>query len=148
MGTAPRLNILKQYIVFNRMSRACLADARCHGAENLNIGGSQTMKNWTAKQYIAMALGVATLATAFPSAAATIEEVVVTARKRSESTQDIPILITALSDEFLERGKIKDFADFAGQVPGLQFQDLGPGDKEYIIRGVNAKGSSTGGTDF
>ena len=148
MGTAPSLNILKQYIVFNRMSRACLADARCHGAENLNIGGSQTMKNWTAKQYIAMALGVATLATAFPSAAATIEEVVVTARKRSESTQDIPILITALSDEFLERGKIRDFADFAGQVPGLQFQDLGPGDKEYIIRGVNAKGSSTVGTYY
>lgn len=95
-----------------------------------------------------MTLCAGALVCAVPAMAATIEEVVVTARKRSESTQDIPILITAFSDEYLERGKIKDFADFAGQVPGLQFQDLGPGDKEYIIRGVNAKGPSTVGTYY
>ena len=70
-----------------------------------------------------------------------LEEVVVSARKRDESSLDIPINIKAFSSDGLERLKARDFVDFAGQVPGLQFQDLGPGDKEYIIRGINAKGS-------
>ncbi len=78
----------------------------------------------------------------------TLEEIVVTARKRVESTLDIPINITAFSGEGLERLKARDFVDFAGQVPGLQFQDLGPGDKEYIIRGINAKGPSTVGVYY
>lgn len=77
-----------------------------------------------------------------------IEEIVVTARKRAESTLDIPINITAFSSETLESLKARDFVDFATQVPGLQFQDLGPGDKEYIIRGINAKGPSTVGAYY
>jgi outer membrane receptor protein involved in Fe transport len=97
---------------------------------------------------VAFAASFITLSIVFPVHAATIEEIVVTARKRSESAQDIPIIITALSNDFLEKSKARDFADFAGQVPGLQFQDLGPGDKEYIIRGVNAKGPSTVGTYY
>ena len=65
-----------------------------------------------------------------------------------ETSFDIPINITALGSEQLERLRARDFADFAGSVPGLQFQDLGPGDKEYIIRGVNAKGPSTVGVYY
>ena len=34
---------------------------------------------------------------------------------------------------------------FAGSVPGLQFQNLGPGDSEYIIRGINGSGPSVVG---
>tara|TARA_R110001599_G_scaffold353861_1_gene600697 strand:- start:32008 stop:34323 length:2316 start_codon:yes stop_codon:yes gene_type:complete len=78
----------------------------------------------------------------------TLEEVVVTARKRTESVLEIPIQVTAFSSETLESMRAFDFADFAGQVPGLAFQDLGPGDKEYIIRGINAKGPSTVGVYY
>ncbi len=83
-----------------------------------------------------------------PASGQLLEEVVVTARKKDESSFAIPINITALGSEQLERLRARDFVDFAGSVPGLQFQDLGPGDKEYIIRGVNAKGPSTVGVYY
>ena len=89
-----------------------------------------------------------TIETATAQNSLVVEEVVVTARKKAENTLDIPINITAFSSEGLERLKARDFVDFAHQVPGLQFQDLGPGDKEYIIRGINAKGPSTVGVYY
>lgn len=87
-------------------------------------------------------------AAAQTGAAPAIEEIVVTSRKREESQQDVPINMSVLGENVLERMKVRDFADFAGSVPGLLFQDLGPGDKEYIIRGINAKGPSTVGAYY
>lgn len=70
-----------------------------------------------------------------------LEEVVVTARKRGEeSLQDIPASITALSEEMLENMGASDFEDFAYQVPGLTFNEGGPGEKRYIIRGIQSAG--------
>ena len=97
------------------------------------------------KKIFLVIAGLAVICSITPIHAQILEEVVVTARKKDESSFDIPINITALGGEQLERLKARDFVDFAGSVPGLQFQDLGPGDKEYIIRGVNAKGPSTVG---
>ncbi|MDT9071468.1 TonB-dependent receptor plug domain-containing protein, partial [Escherichia coli] len=62
---------------------------------------------------------------AAPSATSTIEEVVVTARKRSERLQETPISITAVTAEAMERKGIKDVADIARQTPGLQYADYG-----------------------
>lgn len=78
-----------------------------------------------------------------------IEEITVTASKRGEENlQSVPASIFALAgDSFSEKGQL-DFEDFAGSVPGLQFQDLGPGDKEYIIRGINGNGPSVVGAYF
>ncbi|HLF31622.1 MAG TPA: Plug domain-containing protein, partial [Xanthomonadales bacterium] len=73
--------------------------------------------------------------------ASAIEEIQVTARKRgNESIQDIPVAITAISEETLQRMGVSDFDDFAYQVPGLTFNDAGPGEKRYIIRGVQSAG--------
>lgn len=81
--------------------------------------------------------------------AAVIEEVVVTATKRGEQNiQDIAGAVNALSGEDLEAKGIVDFEGFAGSIPGLQFQDLGPGDKEYIIRGINGNGPAVVGAYF
>ena len=97
------------------------------------------------KKIILVIASLAVICSVPPINAQTLEEVVVTARKKDESSFEIPINITAIGGDQLERLKARDFVDFAGSVPGLQFQDLGPGDKEYIIRGVNAKGPSTVG---
>ncbi|MBI2970290.1 MAG: TonB-dependent receptor [Gammaproteobacteria bacterium] len=81
--------------------------------------------------------------------AAEIEEIVVTATKRGETDiQSIAGVIHAISGDELDEKGIIDFEDFAGAVPGLQFQDLGPGDKEYIIRGINGNGPAVVGTYF
>ena len=51
-----------------------------------------------------------------------IEEVVVTATKRGEtSIQDIPISVNAISGDTLRDMGATNFMDYAGQVPGLQF---------------------------
>ncbi len=70
-----------------------------------------------------------------------LEEVVVTARKRGDEVlQDIPASISALTEDMLQRRGVSDFEDFAYQVPGLTINDAGPGEKRYIIRGVQSAG--------
>ena len=49
---------------------------------------------------------------------ATIEEVVVTSRKKSESLQDVPITVSALAEETLEQKGINVFEDYLMQLPG------------------------------
>ena len=53
--------------------------------------------------------------------ATTIEEVVVTARKREENLQDVPLSITAFSAQEIERAAFADLEDIALSTPGLQF---------------------------
>lgn len=79
----------------------------------------------------------------------TLEEITVTASKSGAAAlQDIPATIQAITGDTLERIGAVEFSDFAVRVPGLQFQDLGPGDKEYIIRGINSSGPSTVGVYY
>jgi iron complex outermembrane receptor protein len=70
-----------------------------------------------------------------------VTEVLVTARKRGEERlQDIPTPITAFGEQTLEKMGVKDFTDFAYQVPGLTFNDTGAGEKRYILRGIQSPG--------
>lgn len=88
----------------------------------------------------------ASAAAGAPAAAASdagteVQEVTVTARKRgAERLQDVPIAITALGSEDLEKMGVKDFTDFAYQVPGLTFNDQGEGEKRYVLRGIQSPG--------
>ena len=50
--------------------------------------------------------------------AAELEEIVVTARKREESIQDVPLSITAFTGEELERAGFADLEDISFQTPG------------------------------
>ncbi|MBL8645601.1 MAG: TonB-dependent receptor plug domain-containing protein, partial [Rhodospirillaceae bacterium] len=66
-----------------------------------------------------------------------LEEIVVTARKREESLQEIPIAITAFSAEQLARAGYKNLQELSGSVPGLQYSALGlniPGRVQSNIR--------------
>ncbi len=64
------------------------------------------------------------------------EEIVVTATKRSENLQDVPIAITALSTKTLEDLQIDAFDDYAKLVPSLSFKSSGPGSANVYFRGV------------
>src|SRR4030095_4398655 len=75
-----------------------------------------------------------------------LEEVVVTATKRGETdVQQTAESIYAVGGADLTLRREPTFEAFAGSVPGLQFQQLGPGDSEYIIRGINGSGPSVVG---
>ncbi len=93
---------------------------------------------------------VVTASTAMNTAAENVlEEVIVTSTKRGEfNVQSLAEAIHAIDSESMRAKNQLDFEDIAGSVPGLQFQDLGPGDKEYIIRGINGNGPAVVGAYF
>jgi iron complex outermembrane receptor protein len=66
-----------------------------------------------------------------------IEEIVVTAQKRIESVQDVPISIVAVTGDELARTGTNDFLNLAGRVPTLQYSQAG-GESQIYIRGIGS----------
>jgi len=78
-----------------------------------------------------------------------IEEIVVTATKMGSSNlQDTPLAIEAILGDTLDKKGIAEFSDWAYSMPGLDFRDNGPGDKQYIIRGISSRAASPVGVYF
>lgn len=75
-----------------------------------------------------------------------LEEVIVTATRRAESVQDIPLNITALSADMIQRERLSDLTDLARRVPGMTVLEQGARAADVItVRGLNL--DSTGPTD-
>jgi iron complex outermembrane receptor protein len=88
------------------------------------------------KKEIVVAIALATASTITAPAFGEIEEVIVTATKRSESTQDIPVAVSAVSQQALEDFGIANFEDYLLQMPGVTAGGSGPGQNTVYIRGV------------
>lgn len=80
------------------------------------------------------------------------EEVIVTATRRAESIQDIPININAIGGDMISRDRIANLADIASRVPGLVLIDQGPRSGNTLtVRGLSVDsiaandGANTGG---
>ena len=71
-----------------------------------------------------------------PDGASQVDDVVVTARKREERLQDVPIAVTATSGETLEREQINLVKDVAALTPGLNISSDAVGRAFLAIRGV------------
>ncbi len=69
-------------------------------------------------------------------ASAQIEEIIVTATKRAESTQDIPVSVSALQGEDLQELRISTFDDYVRYLPNVVTMGTGPGQSELYIRGA------------
>ena len=67
---------------------------------------------------------------------ATIEEVVVTSRKKDESLQDVPLSVSAIGEQALEQKGINVFEDYLLQLPGVTAGGSGPGQSTIYIRGL------------
>ena len=66
-----------------------------------------------------------------------LEEVVVTARKRVENLQDVPIAITAFDETAIERAGIERASDYISLVPNVTIVDTANvGDTQVSIRGI------------
>jgi iron complex outermembrane receptor protein len=80
-----------------------------------------------------------------------LEEVVVTATKRSAKLLDVPIAVSAISAEDIQARGLTQYADYLNTVPGVYFEDAGPGRSQIRIRGIVAEdvaGSATVATYF
>lgn len=64
------------------------------------------------------------------------DEVIVTATKRAESAQDIPIAVSALGEKTLEELNVNVFTDYLVQLPGVSAGGSGPGTSTIYIRGI------------
>lgn len=72
-------------------------------------------------------------------------EIVVTAQKRSERLQDVPLSIVALTTEALATRNVRTFNDYAKFLPSLSYTSYGPGQAEVYFRGLsNGNRLSTG----
>ncbi len=72
---------------------------------------------------------------------ASLEEIVVTARKREENIYEIPISVSAMSQDQLEQAGVGDFHELSKLVPGLDFHGVtataGRVNPQIRIRGMN-----------
>ena len=79
-------------------------------------------------------------------AVSVLGELIVTAQKREEVSQDVPISLTALSGEQLERQGVSGFQDLTNRVPSLRF---GPGvtggENVITLRGIGSQNTTSGG---
>lgn len=84
----------------------------------------------------ALLLGLALVQTA--SAQAELEEIIVTAQKREQSLQDVPVAVTAFTSEELADRTISNLFSIAESTPNLQIGTSGTGSQNAIvfIRGI------------
>ncbi len=69
-----------------------------------------------------------------------LEEIIVTAQKRSENLQDVPISITALDNTKLNQLGISDFNEYLAMLPSVSYKDVGPSTATIYMRGASDGG--------
>jgi iron complex outermembrane receptor protein len=81
-----------------------------------------------------------------PAKTAELEKVTVTAQKRTENLQEVPVSIQVLGEQKLEQQNVSDFQDFAQLLPSVSFNSAGggvfpgPGFVQVYMRGVVSGG--------
>ena len=76
----------------------------------------------------------------------TISEIIVTAQRRSESIQDVPISIQALTAQTLQQLNIATFDDYIKYLPNVTTASNGPGQNEVFMRGLSAGSQASQGS--
>jgi iron complex outermembrane receptor protein len=93
------------------------------------------------KNTLAGAVSAAVVASALSTAAwsQTLEEVIVTATKRAESVQDVPLAITALSGEFVNKVNLTDVKDLVAFSPGVSGNSQDAFIDTISVRGIRTQ---------
>ncbi len=80
------------------------------------------------------------------SSAALLEEVVVTARKRAEDSQDVPLSVSAFNSDQIDALKVRDLSSLKVGMPNVALEDVGTtrGTANFSIRGLGINSSIPG----
>ncbi len=85
-------------------------------------------------------------------ATAGLQEIVVTARKRTENLQDVPLSIDVFTKKDMQDLGISGIEDFMQKSPSISYISVGPGTQLFVMRGVsdgsNPNYSNTSATGF
>ena len=108
--------------------------------------GRQSAGNWGRRARHHGLLAGACYAILLPAAVtaqeAAPEDIVVTAQKRSESLQDVPLSVAVVDSRTIDNLGAQNFTDLLSNVPGLSAYQNGPGRSQIIIRGVTSNSLS------
>src|ERR1700678_4576797 len=91
-----------------------------------------------------LGLGIAHADTAAEATATdtdSIQEITVTAQRRSQSIQDVPITIQAITGDTLKQLNVQTFDDLLRYTPNVTFSGNGPGTGNIFMRGLSSGGS-------
>ncbi|WP_304189811.1 TonB-dependent receptor [Phenylobacterium aquaticum] len=83
-----------------------------------------------------MLAGVPAALAADTTAGPTVEEIVVTAQKKEENLQDVPVAVTAFSTKKLEQLHVENFNDYVKFLPSVAAQSAAPGGATVFMRGI------------
>ena len=93
----------------------------------------------------AVSAAVMASAVSSPTWAQTLEEVIVTATKRSESVQEVPLAITALSGDFISKMNLEDVKDLVAFTPGVTGNSQDSFIDAISVRGIRTQDFGIGG---
>ncbi len=93
----------------------------------------------------AIAAAIMAVAGTTPAISQELEEVVVTATKRSESVQDVPLAITAFSGEFSKAVNLNDVKDLVSFTPGVTGNSQDSFIDAISVRGIRTQDFGVGG---
>ena len=101
-----------------------------------------TARIFSARKLLALVTATLAAAPLGAVAQAQLEEIVVTAQKREQSLQDVPMAVSAVSGQAMQKAGISDIKDLARQVPSLQVQsNTSPLAMSYRVRRVGNLGN-------
>jgi iron complex outermembrane receptor protein len=73
-----------------------------------------------------------------------LEEIIVTAQKREQSLQDVPVSVTAITGDQIHEGGITGVMDVAMETPNFTMTQFNIGEPQYFIRGIGTTLDSAG----
>jgi outer membrane receptor protein involved in Fe transport len=116
------------------------------------------MMHYVSKISLAAVWGSTALVSAFNAGSASaaadsdnmgqLDELVVTAQKRTSTVQDTPISIVAVTGADLQARGITSFANFAQATPGVSLKSEGPSQTEIEMRGMTSSGGNSATVGF
>src|SRR5579863_832643 len=75
-----------------------------------------------------------------------LSTIIVTAQRRTENIQDVPISMQALTSQTMQQLNIKTFDDYVKYLPNVTAANNGPGQNEIFMRGVSAGSQASQGS--
>src|SRR6202142_3821113 len=90
--------------------------------------------------------GASSLAATAEGGSDSLAEITVTAQRRTENIQDVPISIQALTGQTLQQLNIQTFDDYVKYLPNVTSASNGPGQNEVFMRGLSAGSQASQGS--
>lgn len=73
-----------------------------------------------------------------------LSEIIITAQKKAENLQNVPLAVSAFGSEFLEQARIEGVGEIAPMTPNFQFNQFSVGRVDLFVRGIGSDLASIG----